>query len=716
MDIPHYEHKYLTIFDNESDYTAKESTFEEVNYSVIKSPNESPENEKDYYPSHRTTNNDNEYVMKYWDSDVTKTKFFLEIVWGYFGWEWNDYTYNDEILHGGNLYKVKETNTVRSIIDGNRLYHINDFLNSQDKITTIESFDTSNIVTADRAYKRISNINVTFISTQYRNEYAPLLTLNQADYPALKSAEEMFFCNRFKVIDSTGEVNLSMPNLISAKGFVKGAWIEDNFILNAPLLESFDFGFHWANLKAPSININDYFTADTINNIKSWRYAFGGATFFYPSGNDDNPHVISLDLSNVNHDGEVLDLTGLFDSIGSYNSADYGRNKNLTINLGVSGQYNLDYAFRNILGKKSNNNAHLTNRAQETWFNDSGITNYNIKGVGFATCNFNVSDNFAGCTSMNYTFTYNEFDTLPPVTTTTTTTTGIYSNCRFLGGISFDFSPNKTIVESSGQFNSCYIEGDIDFKNFDCLRNIEFTNVTSNTPKDFPYIFHNPDYQYNEDGTPYQTINFSGSTIINNVPEQDLYILSTIENNYRYLNPFRNIPTVDFTPECNWYFKTINNYNGEHEGVTGDSYKTNLLDFTGNTALSKSPTIHIEVNSISGNSYTNININYSNLHNLTEVNIYIDKTGSQQSTGDVFNFKGCENLINFNLKTTKANILGYKIDFTNCKLLNKESLLDSLTYIENFISIILESVVYEQCTSEEKSFIVSKCDTLTINT
>jgi len=701
MDIPHYEHKYLTVFDNESDYTAKESTFEEVNYSVIKSPNELPENEKDYYPSHRTTNNDNEYVMKYWDSDVTKTKFFLEIVWGYFGWEWNDYTYNNKVLHGGNLYKVKETNTVRSIIDGNRLYHINDFLNSQDKITTVESFDTSNIVTADRAYKRISNINTIFTSTQYQNTYAPLLTLNQADYPALKSAEEMFFCNRFKIVDSTEGINLSMPNLISAKGFVKGAWIEDNFILNAPLLELLDFGFHWANLKAPSININDYFTADTINNIKSWRYAFSGAVFFYPSGNDDNPHVISLDLSNVNHDEEVLDLTGLFDSIGSYNSASYGRNKNLTINLGVSGQYNLDYAFRNILGKESNNNVHLTNRVQETWFNDSGITNYNIKGVGFATCNFNVSDNFAGCTSMNYTFAYNEFDTLPPITTTTTTTTtGIYSNCRFLGGISFDFSPNKTIVESSGQFNSCYIEGDIDFKNFDCLRNIEFTNVTSDTPKNFPYIFHNPDYQYNEDGTPYQYINFSGSTIINNVPEQTLYLdYKQLDGYNRELNPFYNIPTIDFTENCHWYYKDI-------YIDLGDT-SSNIIDFRGNTNMTKCPNIHLNISTYDNNQNYNVYYYFSNLKKLTSVNLNINYSNRYWYTGNI-DCNGCEELVYFRLQSDADKKFRVNtIDLTGCKKLDIDAFVNSMSFVVQCANLYIQQSIWNQLNSEQQQDIIS---------
>lgn len=710
MDIPHYEHKYLTVFDNESDYTAKESTFEEVNYSVIKSPDETPENEKDYYPSHRTTNNDNKYIMKYWDSDITKTKFFLEIVWGYFGWEWNDYTYNDEVLHGGNLYKVKETNIVRSIIDGNRLYHINDFLNSQDKITTVESFDTSNIVTADRAYKRISNINIIFTSTKYQNTYAPLLILNQADYPALKSAEEMFFCSRFKVVDTTEGVNLSMPNLISAKGFVKGAWIEDNFILNAPLLKSLDFGFHWANLKAPSIDINEYFTDDTINNIKSWRYAFSGAVFFYPSGDDNNPHVISLDLSNVNHDGEALDLTGLFDSIGTYNSSDYGRNKNLTINLSVNGQYNLDYAFRNILGRESNHNVHLTNTTQETWFNDSDITNYNAKGVGFGTCNFNVSDNFAGCTSMNYTFAYNEFDTLPPITTTTTTTTtGIYFKCRFLGGISFDFSPNKTIVESKGQFNSCYIEGDIDFKNFDCLRNIEFTNVTSDTPKDFPYIFHNSDYQYNEDGTPYQTINCSNSIIINSIPEQDLYL-----DNDSDCNPFRYIPNIDFNSNCHWYYKDFI----QPSTNSGETIKNRNFDFTGNTNLTETPQFYISSDIGTVNyDYHRINFNFQKLNKLHTINIaQLNETGSLHiSSSDKIDCTDCEELIYFKLYSDNSKKPKFNnINFTGCKKLDVETLIESFRHIARNNILYLQQSVWDKLDDDQKQVISSVCDTISI--
>jgi len=57
--------KYLSLFNNLQEFEAAYPTFEEANYSIINKGNEI--NLKQYYPSTRTTQGDNEVVMKYLD-------------------------------------------------------------------------------------------------------------------------------------------------------------------------------------------------------------------------------------------------------------------------------------------------------------------------------------------------------------------------------------------------------------------------------------------------------------------------------------------------------------------------------------------------------------------------------------------------------------------------------------------------------------------------
>lgn len=180
MEFPKYEHKYLSVFDNNEDYEEQTSVIEECNWSAIRDPNQTDTDKKDYYPSVRPTNEDNKYVMNWYSSDELKKKFALEITWGYYGFEWVDYEYNGEILKGGNLYTIKEITKVPTVADGYRLQHINNFLNTQNKVIEIEWFDTSNIISAKQAFYRGSDPSL------------PPLIFNIYDWDSLEDATHMF--------------------------------------------------------------------------------------------------------------------------------------------------------------------------------------------------------------------------------------------------------------------------------------------------------------------------------------------------------------------------------------------------------------------------------------------------------------------------------------------------------------------------------------------
>lgn len=168
IEIPKLEHKYIRLYNTEAEYEADKDTYEEVCYSIIKSIEATEDNYNEYQYSTRTTNNDNQVKGKYWNMEVPNMYGGLEIIWGYFGWEWHDFEWNGEILKGGDFYQVKPMTEVKSIPDGNRLQHINNFLkNIIQNVTTIHEFDTSNIKSAEYAFynndnNNFPNINIDF--------------------------------------------------------------------------------------------------------------------------------------------------------------------------------------------------------------------------------------------------------------------------------------------------------------------------------------------------------------------------------------------------------------------------------------------------------------------------------------------------------------------------------------------------------------------------
>lgn len=148
INLPVLQHQYIRLYNTEEEYNNDDTRPQEVCYSNIKDNTVIEDDAKEYQYSIRTTNNDNKIKGKYYDTDDIRLDAGLEIIWGYFGWQWVDFELNGEILKGGNFVQSRLINTVKYIVDSNRLQHINNFLKYVPNVKKIEEFDISNIKSA----------------------------------------------------------------------------------------------------------------------------------------------------------------------------------------------------------------------------------------------------------------------------------------------------------------------------------------------------------------------------------------------------------------------------------------------------------------------------------------------------------------------------------------------------------------------------------------
>lgn len=148
ISLPVLQHQYIRLYNTEEEYNNDNTRPQEICYSDIKDNNVTEDNAKEYQYSIRTTNNDDLIKGKYYDTDDIRLDAGLEIIWGYFGWQWTDFELNGETLKGGNFVQSRVMNTVKHIADSNRLQHINDFLKYVPNVKKIEEFDISTIKSA----------------------------------------------------------------------------------------------------------------------------------------------------------------------------------------------------------------------------------------------------------------------------------------------------------------------------------------------------------------------------------------------------------------------------------------------------------------------------------------------------------------------------------------------------------------------------------------
>lgn len=269
IQIPELEHKYINLYDTQEEYEADKSRYEEVNYSIVKSPEATEDNYSEYQYSTRTTNNDNEVMAKYWPIEQPNVYAGLEIIWGYFGWEWIDFEWNGEPLKGGNFYQVKPMTVVKSIPDGNRLQHINNFLYNLHNINEVEYFDTSNIKYLYRIfnlYGRNTTASQTFnckINTFQNCEYVEEFISNTF-YSFTSSS-----LYRYTLLSFPDNV-INLPNVTTIKNFYISAYADSIIPINAPKLQRVEgFANKICKYSLPEITLN---INDLIRNATSLEY------------------------------------------------------------------------------------------------------------------------------------------------------------------------------------------------------------------------------------------------------------------------------------------------------------------------------------------------------------------------------------------------------------------------------------------------------------
>lgn len=717
--------KYITCFKNQSEFENARPNFEEVNWSCIKNQ-ESPDHyrlsrrlsnmyNKDNPPMYKF-NDINDVVIKddkniypdasmivsYNDEDNIKKTFFLEIVWGYSGWEWNTYelvTGEDpdtgenivEILTGGNHYKVKEITKVPHIIDGDRLQHINDFLLSQDKVTSIEGFDTSNIKAANRAFKRgtpalvkhqnsILGCHLTDFYDENNNLLSPYFGSGNT-LSNLVEADELFYNNKIYVNDN----NLSpinIPNITHIdKLYYFGAYTSGlQFKMNK--LTKLTNTFKLAYFTQPIINLNNIFIEDTLKKVDDFS---GMLELACLSGevNENKNTTILLDLSDSQVNGLInlsnfINYAGPFEMESSKANIEPNSILNIDINFKDTNTINLYNAFNSILRRKNITDYERYPHGQ--YISNGGFSDLNINFHGKESCIRNLEQSFA-----NNTFPgSNPIKSLPHKDCNDQY---IYRNSIFGGPVTYNFSSNNNTSRSQyGQFNGCIFNDTYSFSNIDILDRVEFCNIQINSNnKAFTNIVHNNNYHSGDNL--YKIVDFAGSQF-SSIVDQNIYIdtmeFRTIENkafsNIQHrVNPFYNCPNLTDLSGVHLYYKDavteVDSINGQQQ------QRQYIFDFSGCTNLTKTPEIHFTLNYLGGNGTNYVQFKFDNLSNLTDVNLTNYTSGvNTGTTVKNFSFKNCFSIVNIRIGNG-ANSYKGNIDLSGCYYhdgLNLNTLKDTL--------------------------------------
>lgn len=191
-----FEHKYIRRYKTDEDYqeSLDNRELEEAVVSAIVSDRE--ELPDTYQYSTRKTNDDDKVLARFNAEDDIQYFGGLEIIWGYWGWVWNEIEYEGETLQGGHFDPIKNTTTYPMIQDGYRLQHINNLVQSTPSVNEVGYFDASNIVSAVNAFNKSSAF--VYISTY--------------DWPKLKNADNMFYVISKDIMRGH---DLNMPELVT---------------------------------------------------------------------------------------------------------------------------------------------------------------------------------------------------------------------------------------------------------------------------------------------------------------------------------------------------------------------------------------------------------------------------------------------------------------------------------------------------------------------
>ena len=766
IEKPTITHKYITLFNTEAEYTEAYPEFSEANWSDVGYPENTPDTYRisrrlsnmyhkntppdykfdgvgeedkvveqkeqikkddagnwhivyediDIYPDARKTANFR--LSDYTDECIRKT-FFLEVVWGYSGWEWVDYRRiledeTEETLTGGNMYEIENIVTVPHIIDGDRLYHINDFLNSQDNVTTVLGFNTENLVAANRAFKRrtetlgASNSFLTLTLADSYDEKGVLLDrfFGYGDTLAnLEEADELFK-NTKVVIDPESTVDVSeryinMPKIKSIDKLMNcGVYTGIKFKMES--LEELTGAFALTTFTDRVIDVNSIFLGDTLKQVKDLNHLFYAAYFNAQvsgeEGDEELKTVVNLDLTDSEvSEEDVIDLSYLFAICGPQNYS-YGDNKiiantTLEINLDFNHDVNLDYAFCNI-----NMGGHSTPTFASV--DKSYTTRGYIWNGGFQKIHLNLNGNeeyirslkwaCAGLRS-DYPCRYIETPPITQVPNNNCDDTKLYGNCVFNADVTYDFLNGEieTPRASYGQFNGCTFNTGCHFLNLPGLDRVELAGISfgENVPAEDRIL---PVVQ-NQNNHTYRYFDIRGSQFTG-LMTQNIYIDALRFTKERTkaggsstrINPFYGCSQLTDVSNVHIYYPDLDDV-ADTSIVRDTQFE---LNFTGCTNMTRTPYIHFNYYR---KAYSYFIVNLSGLRNLTEVN-FENFTLRCGSTATTHSYKDCVNLRYLKIATnTETGFDASIFDIRGCISLDIETLQATLQKFGHGIIAMLES-------------------------
>lgn len=783
IEKPTITHKYITLFNTEAEYTEAYPEFSEANWSDVGYPENTPDNyrlsrrlsnmyhkntppdykfdsindfvteqkeelEKDsednwhivykdinIYPDARKTAN---FRLSDYTDECIRKAFFLEVVWGYSGWEWVDYRRilendTEEILTGGNMYEIKNIITVPHIIDGDRLYHINDFLNSQDNVTTVLGFNTENLVAANRAFKRrtetlgASDRFLTLTLADSYNEKGILLDRFFGYGNTLANLEEAdeLFKNTKVVIDSESTVDISeryinMPKIKSIDKLMNcGVYTGIKFKMES--LEKLTGAFALTTFTDRVIDVNSIFLGDTLKHVKDLNHLFYAAYFNAQvsgeEGDTELKTIVNLDLTDSEvSEEDVINLSYLLAICGprNYNGSSTGiiANTTLDVNLNFNHNVNLDYAFSNVC-----RGTHSTLTFANV--DKSYSTRTYLYNGGFQKIHFNVNNKEDYIRSIKWAFaslssstghqsTYIEVP-ISQVPNNNCDDTKIYANSIFNIDVTYDFlrGPIETPRASYGQFNHCTFNVGCHFINLPGLDRVELAGISfgENVPAEdriLPIVQNQNDHTYR-----YFDIRGSQFTALET---QNIYIdaLRFTKEGTKYggsstrINPFYGCSQLTDVSNVHIYYPDL-----DDRADTSIARTTSFeLNFTGCTNMTKTPYIHFNYYR---KAYSYFIVNLSGLRNLTEVNFenFSLRCGS---TAEKHLYKDCENLVYLKIATNmETGFDSGTFDIRGCLRLDIPTLEATLNKFGHGTMLMLKST-WDQLSQETQAYCVAHAE------
>lgn len=528
--------------------------------------------------------------------------------------QWKIKYYNQssfETIPGGNLYRIKNIETVPHIIDGERLYHINEFINSQDKVSLVEFFDTSNIKAINKAFKRV-------VQKKGYNKILPC-QLNIYEFPNVTEADELFFNNKVNIIDNH---TFHLPLLKEVDSFyAQGAYTE-GLKFKMENLEKLTNCFKEGYFNQPVIDLNSIFEGTTLNKVYDFEnMLFSAGLYAFETINDEDTTTVNFDLTNSTVPSDtIINLKGFLAGVGVCgHSGDRDgveaqaigfTNRRLVVNLNFSHDVSLQKGFALAMtpDKYSSPFRDLyftTPTGDMVWYRNGSFDK--------VTFNFNNKEQFIK--DVSYFGAGNTFIEELPITARCNIDCNdnfIYYQAVFNHSITYDFSPTHSLSYYYSQFNGATFNAGFTFRNLDCLKSIDFRNtkfpIDTADPENpvytvFPYILNNPNYTYNQDGSRYQNFSFEGSNL-GGFAVQDFYLkladMDDIETErdgkteceWHEINNscFKNMVNVDFTANHKLYIQDI-------QDVTDTRpVRYELHMFEGCSSMKETPTIYCNIN------------------------------------------------------------------------------------------------------------------------